>query len=72
MITPIDRDLILEGSQVRRKFMDGIIGQTNSSFLEDLLDYQKVLSQRNALLKYFALNHTFDQKTVEVEAQLLV
>ena len=72
MITPIDRDLILEGSQVRRKFMDGIIGQTNSSFLEDLLDYQKVLSQRNALLKYFALNHTFDQKTLEVYDHQLV
>ena len=72
MITPIDRDLILEGSQVRRKFMDGIIGQTNSFFLKNLLDYQKVLSQRNALLKYFALNHTFDQKTLEVYDHQLV
>ena len=72
MITPIDRDLILEGSQVRRKFMDGIIGQTNSFFLKNLLDYQKVLSQRNALLKYFAFNHTFDQKTLEIYDHQLV
>ncbi len=66
MISPMDRDLIVEGSQIRRKFMDGIIGQTNPEFLRQLLEYQKVLSQRNALLKYFALNHTFDEKTLSV------
>lgn len=66
MISPTDRDLIAEGSQIRRKFMDGIIGQTDSEFLTHLLGYQKILVQRNALLKYFALNHTFDQKTLDV------
>lgn len=71
MISPMDRDLIVEGSQIRRKFMDGIIGQTNTEFLIHLLDYQKVLAQRNALLKYFALNHTFDEKTLEVYNQQL-
>ncbi len=72
MISPIDRDLIMEGSQLRRKFIDGIIGQTDTLFLRHLLDYQKVLNQRNALLKYFVLNHTFDAKTLAVYDHQLV
>src|SRR5690606_4409615 len=32
----------------------------------DLIKYTKVLAQRNALLKYFALNHTFNNDTIDV------
>ena len=71
MISPADRDLITEGSSARRKFMDGVIGQTDPLFLQDLLNYSKILSQRNALLKYFALNHTFNSDTLNVYNQQL-
>ncbi|TRZ43593.1 DNA replication/repair protein RecF [Robertkochia solimangrovi] len=66
IISPADRDLIIEGSETRRKFMDGVIAQSNKSYLHNLLNYNKVLSQRNSLLKYFALNNTFDPATLEV------
>lgn len=66
IISPSDRDLISEGSSTRRKFMDGVIGQTDTPFLRHLQEYNKILSQRNALLKYFAINQTFDPKTLEV------
>ncbi len=66
IISPADRDLILEGSDVRRKFMDGVISQGNKPYLQQLLDYNKVLAQRNALLKYFAVNNTFNQQTLAV------
>ncbi len=66
MISPADRDLISEGSDVRRKFMDGVISQSNKAYLQSLINYNKVLSQRNALLKYFAANHTFDKQTLAV------
>lgn len=66
IISPTDRDLILEGSETRRKFMDGVISQGDKSYLEALLRYSKVLSQRNALLKYFAANRTFDETSLEV------
>lgn len=66
MISPSDRDLILEGSETRRKFMDGVISQSDKLYLDDLMAYNKTLSQRNSLLKYFAKNHTFDQDTLEV------
>ena len=42
IISPSDRDLITEGSSIRRKFMDGVIGQTDSSYLNNLLDYTKI------------------------------
>jgi DNA replication and repair protein RecF len=59
IISPADRDLIVEGSETRRKFMDSVISQLDSQYLQHLIQYQKVLNQRNALLKYFALNRVF-------------
>jgi DNA replication and repair protein RecF len=66
IISPADRDLIIEGSDTRRKFMDGVISQSDNEYLQALMNYQKVLSQRNALLKYFAANHTFDPATLGI------
>lgn len=66
IISPTDRDLILEGSETRRKFMDGVISQGDKSYLELLINYNKVLSQRNSLLKYFAANRSYDGDTLEI------
>ncbi len=66
IISPADRDLIIEGSSTRRKFVDGVIGQTDKSYLKSLVDYNKTLAQRNALLKYFAINRTFDAANLEI------
>lgn len=66
IISPADRDLIVEGSETRRKFMDGVISQSDSSYLKSLIHYNKILAQRNSLLKYFAVNHTFDRTTLSV------
>ncbi|HET8885464.1 MAG TPA: DNA replication and repair protein RecF [Salinimicrobium sp.] len=66
IISPADRDLIVEGSDTRRKFVDGVISQSDQVYLTNLLNYTKTLSQRNSLLKYFAANRTFDKDTLEV------
>lgn len=66
IISPADQDLISEGSDVRRKFVDTVISQQDSIYLQDLIHYQKIVSQRNALLKYFALNHSFDAETLAI------
>lgn len=71
IISPADRDLIVEGSETRRKFIDGVISQSDKSYLNDLISYNKVLAQRNSLLKYFALNQTFDQDTLVIYNQQL-
>jgi DNA replication and repair protein RecF len=66
IISPSDNDLITEGSETRRKFIDSVISQLDASYLQELINYQKVVAQRNALLKYFALNHTFDKDTLSI------
>ena len=66
IISPADRDLVTDGSDTRRKFIDGVISQQDKNYLLDLLAYNKVLSQRNALLKYFAANRTFDALNLKV------
>ena len=66
IISPTDRDLIIEGSEPRRKFIDGVISQGDSNYLQTLLNYNKVLTQRNSLLKYFAINNTHNQETLDI------
>jgi len=66
IISPADRDLIVEGSETRRKFIDSVISQLDASYLQQLIQYQKVIIQRNALLKYFALNHVFENTTLSI------
>ena len=66
IISPADRDLIIEGSTTRRKFIDSVISQSDNAYLNTLINYNKILTQRNALLKYFALNHTFNKDTLDV------
>lgn len=66
IISPADRDLIIEGSETRRKFMDGVISQGDNQYLNTLIDYSKIISQRNSLLKYFAANRSFDGDNLEV------
>ena len=51
MITPYDINLVLEGSETRRRFLDALIAQFDKGYLQELLQYNKLLKQRNALLK---------------------
>jgi DNA replication and repair protein RecF len=46
--------------------MDSVISQLDALYLQQLIQYQKVISQRNALLKYFALNHVFENDTLSI------
>jgi len=66
IISPSDQDLIIEGSETRRKFIDSVISQLDSTYLQQLIQYQKIIAQRNALLKYFAANQTFDNDTLSI------
>ncbi len=66
IISPVDRDLITEGSDLRRKFIDGVISQNDKIYLDQIIRYNKILFQRNSLLKQFYLNRTFDRDTIEI------
>jgi DNA replication and repair protein RecF len=66
MISPSDGELINGSSEIRRKFLDGIISQYDKIYLDKLISYQHVLKQRNALLKQFYESRTFDSETIEI------
>ena len=66
MISPFDSALILEGSEERRKFIDGVLSQFDHQYLDDLMRYNRALSQRNLLLKDFAQKNWFDQDMLDM------
>ncbi len=72
VISPYDRDLIIDSSETRRRFLDNVISQGNAQYLFHLMRYQKALQQRNSLLKFFAANHTFDKEAIDLYDQQLV
>lgn len=51
MISPNDSIIVTEGSEERRKFIDNVISQTDSTYLDLLIQYNRVLQSRNELLK---------------------
>lgn len=51
IVSPNDSELILGGSELRRKFIDGVVAQYNPTYLPMLSRYNKALQQRNSLLR---------------------
>ena len=66
IIAPDDVELILGGSEVRRRFIDTLLCQLNADYLQQLIDYNKLLQQRNSLLKRFAEHGKTDASLLEV------
>jgi len=58
LTTPYDSEIIQGGSDVRRKFIDTTLCQIDSMYLEKLILYQKLLKQRNSLLRTSGKNYT--------------
>jgi DNA replication and repair protein RecF len=72
MISPADSALVSEGSEDRRKFMNKIVSQYNTAYLDSVLKYSKALQQRNKLLKDFKTAGRFDGDMLSVwDAQLI-
>ena len=72
MISPYDQNLISDTSESRRKFLNAMISQTDSEYLFHLMQYQKTLQQRNALLKSFQKNRYFDAESLEIYNEPLI
>ena len=66
MITPFDINLVLDGSEIRRKFIDVLISQFNKAYLDQLIGYNRLLLQRNKLLKKWAESNLFQPDLLEV------
>jgi DNA replication and repair protein RecF len=72
MIAPNDIMLIYEGSEDRRKFLDGMIAQTDKLYLTHLLTYNRSLEQRNRLLKNYAEGGMLDPLLLESYNEQLI
>ncbi len=51
IIAPDDIQIITEASEERRRLLDAILSQTDHSYLLFLMDYNRVLQQRNSYLR---------------------
>ncbi len=72
MVSPYDIDLINEGSEYRRKYIDSVIIQFDKNYLNDIINYNKILTQRNALLKQFYETNRFDKNSLELWDEQMV
>jgi DNA replication and repair protein RecF len=72
MIAPDDIALITDGSEERRRFMDTVLSQVDAEYLQQLITYNKVLQQRNSLLKRFAEQQKTDWPLLEVLDEQLI
>lgn len=72
LIAPDDTDMIRDASDTRRKLFDGIIAQADSFYLDDFQKYNRLVDQRNKLLKQFAEQNYFDQSMLDTYDEQLV
>lgn len=71
MVSPYDSILITEGSEERRRFLNKIISQYDAVYLDAVLNYNKVLQQRNKLLKEYGTIGSFDPEMLSAwDAQM--
>jgi DNA replication and repair protein RecF len=66
MIAPDDVELITGNSDIRRKFIDTLLSQIDKEYLTYLIEYNKVLLQRNSFLKSCAEKGYVDEYLFEV------
>jgi len=66
MIAPDDIELITGSSEERRRFIDTVLSQVDSDYLQQLIQYNKILQQRNSLLKRFAEQGNTDLALLDV------
>ena len=72
MISPADSSLILEGGEERRKFINSVIAQFDRNYLENLIQYNHALIQRNKLLKDINNSEIFDRDYLSVWDEQLI
>ncbi len=72
IIAPDDVELITGTSEVRRKFLDTLLCQLDHKYLHWLIDYNKVLLQRNSLLKSGSEKGYLDEALLEILDKQLI
>jgi len=71
-ITPDDTLLVTEGSEIRRRFLDNTLSQIDTVYLNHLIVYNRLLKQRNALLKKWGDQGGYDRNLLQVYDQQML
>src|SRR5204863_1577297 len=72
IIAPDDVQIITGGSEERRRFLDALLSQLDPAYLQSLIEYNRVLQQRNSYLKSLTDNRIQDKSLLEVyDSQLI-
>jgi DNA replication and repair protein RecF len=72
MIAPDDIELITGKSDFRRKYIDTVLSQVDAGYLQHLITYNKILVQRNSLLKKMEDDRTGSLAVLDIlDEQLL-
>jgi DNA replication and repair protein RecF len=66
IIAPDDVHIITAGGEERRAFLDALLSQLDASYLANLITYNKILQQRNSLLRSFGDTRRIDEPLLEV------
>lgn len=65
ILSPENNAITFGGPMERRKFMDLLLSQISRPYLDDLLEYRRVLKQRNRLLADAKTGQEFDHGVLE-------
>lgn len=71
LMSPADEDLINESAEARRRYADSVISQSDHPYMEALMAYNRLITQRNTLLKHMADQPNADLTLLEVFDQQL-
>jgi DNA replication and repair protein RecF len=72
IIAPDDIQIVTGASEERRRFLDSLLSQLDPAYLQDLIDYNRVLQQRNSFLKSLTDRRLTDRHLLEVYDEQLV
>jgi len=72
VIAPDDIDLITGSGEHRRRFLDTTLCQLDSVYLQQLIQYNKILQQRNSLLRQLSNGFSIDRTLLDVFDSQLV
>lgn len=71
IISPSDEDLIANGAEARRRYADSVISQCDKAYMDHLMAYNRLITQRNILLKQMGESPAPDVRLLDVYDQQL-
>lgn len=72
IISPDDSRLLTGVSEERRRLVDSILSQIDERYLQELIQFNKILTQRNSFLRSLKDHHVYDKQLLEVLDEQLV